>query len=272
VCEFRYNILLMVLFLTLGVTVVSAAPTRSDCNKSFFDVDVSSVADEYILYLPETSELNESSNFHLAAIGAEILKPPADFTYTQSSNAAKTLPPVPATLFMTLTGFLCVSFVKDRRVWLTALAGLLWAGQAGIQIIPQLAVDISKKYTRQSPTNIIYQNRIEDYDRLRSNIEGTQYIGLLHHLAGIPDSSMPLLRMSPASLRAEKSNNINAVLKNVYCARTRSNIETPQFATVDSSSLVNPAVICPTSRVEQNIYFSPAFNFSQLPRGPPNRT
>jgi hypothetical protein len=263
--------LLIVLFLTLAVTGVSAASTTSDCNKNFFDVDVSLVADEYILHLPEASEFSESSNSHLAAIGAEILKPPADFTSAQSSNAARTLPPVPATLFMTLTGFLCVSFVKDRRIWLTALAGLLWAGQAGIQVLPQLAVDISKKYTRQSPTNIIYQNRIEDYNRLRSNIEGNQYIGLLHHLAGIPDSSMQLLHISFVSLRTEKSN-INAVHKKAYCARPRSNIETPQFAIVGSSSLVNPAVICPTSRVEQNIYFSPAFIFQQLPRGPPNRT
>jgi hypothetical protein len=258
--------------LTLAVTGVSATPTTSGCNHNFLDGDVSSTADECVLYLPETNEFSESSNSHLAAIGAEILKPPADFTYTQSSNAAKTLPPVPATLFMTLTGFLCVSFVKDRRVWLTALAGLLWAGQASIQIIPQLAVDISKKYTQQSPTNIISPNRIEDYNRLRSNIEGTQYIGLLHHLAGIPDSSMPLLHISLVSLRAEKSNNINALRKNAYRARTRSSIEAPQFAIVDFSSFLSSAVVCPTSRVEQNIYFSPAFNFSQLPRGPPKWT
>jgi len=285
VCRFRHNKLLIVLLSVLAATGVSAAPTTSDCNKNFIAVDTSSASDEHILYIPETNEVGVSSNSHLAAIGAEILKPPADFTDSQPVST-KTLPPVPATLFMTLTGFLCVSFVKDRRVWLAALAGLLWAGQAGIQVIPQLAVNISKKHIHQkSLANTACLHWFEDNDRLRSDIEGTQYIGLLRYLAGIPEStkSLPLpASLSPLrvpSLRAQRAfssersrrgSNLDVLLKNLLSARTASNIAAPQFAIIDFSSLLNPALLCPAALAEQNIYFSPAFIFQQLPRGPPN--
>ncbi len=192
----RKDITLLIIVLSLGMaTDINAAPTMSDENHDCIAVDVSPSQEAHFTYILETSQINDISNSDLKAIGAEILKPPADFTYPQP-DAAKTLPPVPAGLFMTLTGFLCVSFVKDRRIWLAALAGLLWAGQAGVQVIPQLAVNISKKHIQhKSLANTVCLNRFEDYSRLRSDIEGTQYIGLLRHLAGIPEKprSLPLL-------------------------------------------------------------------------------
>jgi hypothetical protein len=266
----RKNIILLLIVLSLGMAkTLSAAPTVSDGNHNFAAVDVSPSQESHFTYIPETSQINDISNSHFKAIGAEILKPPADFTYPQT-DAARTLPPVPAGLFMTLTGFLCVSFVKDRRIWLAALAGLLWAGQAGVQVIPQLAVNISKKHIQQkSPINTVCLNRFEDYGRLRSDIEGTQYIGLLRHLAGIPERpGSLLLPVSPSPLRAQRSN-LNVLLKNLLSAR-KSNITARQFAIIDLSSLLNPALVCPAASAEQNRYFSPAFTFQQLPRGPPN--
>ncbi|MBA7625512.1 hypothetical protein ES703_32942 [subsurface metagenome] len=263
-------------------TAISAAPTMSDCNKNFVATDVLPASGTHITDIPETSQITESSNSCLAAIGAEILKPPPDFT-DFSPVGAKTLPPVPAALFMVLTGFLCVSLVKNRRVWLAALAGLLWAGQAGFQAIPQLASNISKKHIQQkSPVNTACLYRVEDCCRLRSDIEGTQYIGLLHYLAVIPAGTMSL--SLPASLlslptqrtfspeRNRSRSNLVASLNRVVSARTRSSAGVPQFAITHFSSLLNPAVICPAARSEQNTYFSPAFIFQQLPRGPPNQT
>ena len=194
----KNNIKLLITLLSLvAATAVSAHPTMSDYNKSFIVRAVSPTSDAHVHYVPETSQINQSFNSRLAAIGAEILKPPPEFT-DFSPVGAKTLPPVPAAFFMVLTGFLCVSLVKDRRVWLAALAGLLWAGQAGFQAIPQLATNISKHIQKKTPANIALLHRSEDLFRLRSDIEGTKYIGLLHHLAGIPAGKMSSIR-SPMS-------------------------------------------------------------------------
>jgi hypothetical protein len=204
----------------------------SNYNESFAAGAVSPTSEAHISFVHKTSHIIEPSNAHLANIGVELLRPPADFT-DSASVGAKILPPIPAALFMVLTGFLCVSLVKDRRLWLAALAGLLWAGQAGFHAIPQLAAHMSsqKHIQQKTPDNTACLYRVEDCCRSRSDIEGTQYIGLLHHLAAIPAGTMSLLL--PASL--------------------------PSY----------PAVICPAARAEQYIHFSPASTFAQLARGPP---
>ena len=175
----KKNIFLVILLSLVTAMAVSASPTMSNCNKSFVVGGELPASDTTAAYIPEASQISEFYNSRLAAIGAEILEPPPDST-DFSTVGAKTLPPVPAALFMVLTGFLCVSLVKDRRVWLAALAGLLWAGQAGIHAIPQSALNISKKHIqRKSAVNNAWLNLVEDSCRLRSDIEGIQYIGLL---------------------------------------------------------------------------------------------
>ena len=263
----KNNIILLITLLSLvAATMVSAHPTMSDRNMNFVVRAVSPTSDAGAIFVPETSQITEHFNSHLAAIGAEILKPPPEFA-DFSTVGAKTLPPVPAALFMVLTGFLCVSLVKDRRVWLAALAGLLWAGQAGFQVIPHLAVNISKKHIHQKShanTACLYR---EDLCRSRSDVEGTQYIGLLHHLEGIPAGKMSL--PFPASLISLRASSPSLRAKRAFSPERR---EGSQFAITHFSFLPNPAFICPAARAEQNTYFSPAFIFQQLPRGPPNFT
>lgn len=273
------NKLLIILLSLVAATTVSAHPTMSDYNKNFIVRAVSPTSDAHVPYVPETSQITEPFNSRLAAIGAEILKPPPEFT-DFSPVGAKTLPPVPAAFFMVLTGFLCVSLVRDRRVWLAALAGLLWAGQAGFQAIPQLATNISKHIQQKTTANIALLYRSEDLFRLRSDIEGTQYIGLLRHLAGIPDATVSFLHRIPASWYG-----VNSVrdklqqIRNLALERSegtryaiRNTNEAPQFAIAHFSFLLNTAVICPAARAEQYICFSPAFIFARLARGPPNFT
>ncbi len=290
----RNNKLLSVLLSLVAATVVSAAPTmcdcikNCDCNKNFLAGAVSPTSDAHVHYVSETSQINQHFNSELAAIGAEILKPPPEFT-DFSPIDTKTLPPVPAAFFMVLTGFLCVSLVKDRRVWLAALAGILWAGQAGFQAIPQLASNISKHIQQTSPSNIALMHRIEDLCRLRSDIEGTKYIGLLRHLAGIPAGTMSLplpasllsLQAPSPSLRAKRSN-LNA--PHEYFVSARAKLRRVVFSLCHrcppnfphhlggASPTLHPAFICPASRAEQYICFSPAFIFARLARGPPNFT
>jgi hypothetical protein len=173
---------------------------------------------------------------------------------------------------MVLTGFLCVSLVKDRKLWLGALAGLLWAGQTGIQAIPKLTAYISSKkhIQRKSHTNTVRLHQFEESLRLRSDNEGTKYIGLLHRLAGIPNTTMSLsLRASLQSLRAQRSNLIVS-LKQASSARTNCNLAAPQFAITHLSFLLIQATNCLAPGAKQYIHFLPGFTFAHLARGPPN--
>jgi len=278
---YKSSRLSFVLLLLVMATAVKAGPTMSNFNESFVAGVVSPTSESHIFFVRETSQITEPSNTHLANIGAELLRPPADFTNT-SPVGAPSLPPAPAALFMVLTGFLCVSLVKDRRVWLGALAGLLWAGHTGIQAIPKLAAHISSKkhIQRKSHTNTVRLHQFEESLRLRSDIEGTKYIGLLHHLAGIPNAIMSLsLPASLQSLRAQKAfspersrrgSNLIVSLKQASSAQTNCNLAAPQFAITHLSFLLIQATNCLAPRAKQYIHFSPGFTFAHLARGPPN--
>ena len=260
-----------VLLLLIMATSVKAGPTMSNFNESFFAGVASPTSQTHIFFVLETSQITEPSNAHLANMGVELSKPPVDFT-SSPPVGTQPLPPVPAALFMVLTGFLCVSLVKDRRFWLGALASLLWAGQTGIHAIPKLAAHISsKKHIQQkSHTNTVRLHRPEESLRLRSDFEGTKYIGLLHHLAGIPNPTTSLLLPSPLqSLRAQRSNLI-VLLKQVSFAQTKCIPTAPQFAITHLSSLLIRATNCLAPGAKQYIHFSPAFTFVHLARGPPN--
>jgi len=268
---YKSSRLSFVLLLLVMATAAKAGPTMSNFNESFVAGVVSPTSKSHIFFVRETSQITEPSNAHLANIGVELLRPPADFTNT-SPVGAQSLPPVPAALFMVLTGFLCVSLVKDRRVWLGALAGLLWAGHTGIQAIPKLTAYISSKkhIQRKSHTNTVRLHQFEESLRLRSDIEGTKYIGLLHHLAGIPNTTMSLsLPASLQSLRAQRSNLIVS-LKQASSARTSCNLAASQFAITHLSFLLIQATNCLAPRAKHYIHFSPAFTFAHLARGPPN--
>lgn len=262
--------MLIILLLLVTATATKAGPTMSNYNESFAAGAVSPTSEAHISFVHKTSHIIEPSNAHLANIGVELLKPPADFT-DSAPVGAKILPPIPAALFMVLTGFLCVSLVKDRRLWLAALASLLWAGQAGFHAIPQLAAYMSsqKHFQLKTPDNTVCLYRVEDCCRSRSDIEGTGYIGLLHRLAAIPAGTMSLrLPASLPSLQAQRTNLI-ASRKRVVSARTRSSAGALQFAIAHFSSLLDSVVFCPAVRAEQYIHFSPASTFARLARGPP---
>jgi hypothetical protein len=229
----------LLLFLSLLVASASiAAPTVSDYNRDVAAPTLSLISDASHIESYEINQIGEPTNSHLASVAAEFLKPPAATDLQALSISAKSLPAVPGALFLGLTGFLCVSLVKDRRVWLAALAGLLWLGQTGFAALPQLASHLcsKKQIQQQSPISLTYVSELDGSFRLRSDIEGTQYISVLRHLAGIPNPGKIL-----AAIIFE-SYNFNLLLK------------------------------CSAVRTEQIVSFSPAFIFARLARGPPERS
>jgi len=234
-------------------------------------------SDVHVATVHDATQISEYTDSHLAGLAAEFLKPPAAFTGPPAPPIhIKSLPAVPGALFMVLTGFLCVSLVKDRRVWLAALAGLLWLGQAGIQAVPQLALRLShRNHTEQQfSAELTYPYYLENSNRLRSDIEGTQYIGLLHHLAGIPDSTMLLLQRRLLLLQSRLSfvKPRLSFLRRQESSQTEDEFGTPQSAITRFSSCPIPLLKCLASRAEQFIRFSPAFIFDNLARGPPKLT
>jgi hypothetical protein len=252
--------LLITLLSFVVVTAAKAAPTMSDCNRDFVACTLSASSDAHSRSVFKANQVTELCDSHLAAIAAEFQKPPVSFMNLPAGGVgAESLPPVPGALLMVLTGFLCVSLVKDYRIWLAALAGLLWVSQSGIQALPQLATHLgSKKHIqRESPTVCLHQ--FENAGRLRSDIEGTQYIGLLHRLAGIPyskDVSQLCFRSghSPTSMRNEER------------------LRVRQFAILSFSLYLIQSINCSASRAERSVCFSQALIFAQLPRGPPMPT
>lgn len=247
---FRFkNNLVIVLLPLLVFSVTNASPTLS--NRIIVDCFQNTGKDSYIpITVDVTCNIDDDSS-HLSEAAAEFFKPPQTFTGSPSAFVgARSLPAVPGALLMGLTGFLCVSLVKDRRFWLATFTGLLWAGQTGIQALPHLALHFGNRsrIEQQFDLEFTYQYNLEN-SRLRSDVEGTQYIGLLHHLAGIPDGTIHQF--------SHKS------------GQTRDEFRAPQFALREFSSNLIFETKCLAAKVEQIIFFSPAFIFDNLARGPP---
>ena len=252
----------LLLFLSLLVTSAAfAAPTVSDDSRNFVAPALSAGANVQLLGY-EINQTSELYNTHLATVAAEFLKPPATTDLPASSVPAKPLPPLPAAIFLGLTGFLCVSLVKDRKLWLTALTSLLWLSHAGFTSLPKFASHIrSKKQIQHSAAGekkLTYVSELDGSFRPRSDLEGTGYIGLLRHLAGIPDTAKSVQRR--ADTLHTKRFTLNAI--------RHTNKATP-FAIIKRL----PEIILPTNclvfTAEQPITFSPAFIFSRLARSPP---
>ena len=251
----RFRRLTLVLLLSFAIAA-RGAQSVENCPAS---CTVYCSSDSYFHSSSVFDQADDTYNPYLARIGKELLDPP-DEAADWNTLPAKSLPGVPATFFMVLTGFLCVSFVNDRRIWLATLAGLLWLGQTGLSAIPQVASHLvgKKDVTQNHSRNFVGVGK--GRYRLRSDVEGTQYIGLLHHLAGIPSTVLSSIPASISSLRTWRSN--RHVAGSAYSAR-------PEFAIAQAPSDISNSTVCSARVAEHFVLFSPAFAFSNLARGPP---
>ena len=234
---FRASGLLWVLLLLFAGSAIEAAPTIGNYNSVTGDLAVYPNSNIERPVTTSVTQFVEYGSSAFASVAADFLKVPADSGVPAASpySYSRNLPPVPGTILMVLSGFLCVSLVKDRKVWLAVLAGLLWAGQTGIQTLPQLVLRVSQR-SRIEQQSSTYSYCIKDSYRLPSNTEDIQYIGLLRHLEGIPKVGNAFSSLS---------------------------------ATIDVP-IMSPLLKCMAFEFERFICFSPAFIFGNLPRGPPN--
>jgi len=263
---------LLLLSSLLMTSAAYAAPTVSD-NSSTLGAPAPSTSANAPGY--EINQTSEIYNLHLATVAGELLKPPAAADLLAAPVAAKPLPPLPAAFFLVLTGFLCVSLVNDRKVWLAAFAGLLWLTHAGFTTLPKFASHIiSKKQIQQSTANLTYVSQLDGSFRPRYELEGSEYIGLLRHLAGIPDTTMSLPSFLPlrgVPSLAGRGSNLNLLRNCLFPVQDEHNFRLPQFAinlSIPNSILSDN---CLASGAEQILPNLPAFPFLRLARGPPQK-
>jgi hypothetical protein len=238
------------LVLLVAFSGVKSAPTIGGGDEAKLIADkVSPASNADVPSVGELELFKGTSNSSLTHIATEILKPPVGFMDNSAlPPGTKHLPPVPAALFMGLTGFICVTLVRDRKVWLTVVATLLWIGQIGITALPKAAVHlVSRKhqYLQQQYSSALQKR----FSGLRINLVDREYAGLLHHLEGIP-----------AKIRSTKYD-------------IRYTILFPSIIDGYAINTVSPCLIralnCLSFEVRQFFCFSPAFIFESMPRGPP---
>jgi len=58
--------------------------------------------------------------------------PPDSRMYHSGAHLVPALPALPSAVWMVLAGFLPLTWVRDRKRWAMAVAGVLWLGQAGL--------------------------------------------------------------------------------------------------------------------------------------------
>jgi len=245
--------LLCGVFVSLSLTTVGAAPTVTWCRDNVVTSSGSHNSDAHVT-LGDTVNFADYSNSSLSGFAEEFLMPP-EGAIGLSSRHAKSLPAVPGTLLMVLVGFACVSLVRDRRVWVAALAGALWAGQAHVKTLPGLAQRIvhTNYKAGQICLKIARHWHLEKFSRLRGDFKSIQYAGLLHHLAGIPAGSTS----SQFKHRSRKNPDMSGPSQYAL-------IYLPNCAACPTRAL--------TSEAWQFTRFSPAFMFGNVARGPPEKT
>jgi len=190
---------------------------------------------------------------------SELAKALLQPSFSDSRTMARRhLPAVPPALMMVLTGFMCVSLIRDRKVWLAVLAGLLWAGQTGINTLPELASRLSRRVHNAQPVDetLVASYLLRDGYYPESYSEQTRYVGLLHHLEGIPQETKPftIKRIS---------------LTRFYPGASGCHTRASQHAIVSVLSSLSTTYNCLVRPTRQFVCFTPAFIFCQLPRGPP---
>jgi hypothetical protein len=264
------KLLVLVTLLVAGLSDVSlAVATVGDALYAVYDSSNSFTSQSAVI--DPTVDLTGQIDSPRAAVGLEMLKVPtvdaaanAIASVVRSTSNYKVMPAVPAAFLMVITGFLCISLVKDRKVWLAAFVGMICLGQLGITALPKVAANFKDAFMTSVSTSLVSLN-VSEHDsefRVRSEVEGTTYIGLLRKLSGIPDTfgGSTFNSLSTTDIVCGFVSSTQSDLK--YGVSTFAAYISNLFSFETLSS-------CPVRSTGQHMAFSPAFQISILPHGPP---
>ncbi len=190
---YRYAVFMVAL--AIAFSAGAAVTTQTNPDVRSFQRPASTCPSKGNLW---SSQLIEPVRPDLARAAKELLSPPTATTYALKNTTAhqvKSLPPIPTAFFMTLTGFLSVSLIRDRKHWLSALGFMLSAGSAGLHALPKLTPSYHSITVNQIKNPLFASalyRRLEQIHLPRTELDGTSYVGLLRHLSAIP-SLKPLI-------------------------------------------------------------------------------
>ncbi len=190
----KVDTLLLVMMLGFAVSLANASPTVDRFDGTGIDHSFQDNADNSLRSQAALAQLTAYGSTDFSHLCADFVKPPiaSERAATLDDHRIKALPAVPGAIFMSLIGFCCVSLVRDRKFYLAIMIAALGLSQAGIQSLPRFlpGSTLKKNNCRQLQFDELGLSAlIGRSSRLRSDIEGNKYIGLLRHLAGIPSFS-----------------------------------------------------------------------------------
>ena len=190
--------LLLVMVLVFAASTANASPTVGRFDGTGIDHSFQDNEDNSLRSKAAPVQLTAYGSTDFSHLYADFVKPPiaSERAATSDDLRIKSLPAVPGAVFMSLIGFCCVSLVRDRKFYLAIMIATLGLGQAGIQSLPRLLPisSLRKNSSDQLKSSECSLSALMPRSsRLRSDIEGNQYIGLLRHLAGIPSFSTDLI-------------------------------------------------------------------------------
>lgn len=181
-----------------------------------------------------------------------------------AENEVRDLPGVPAAVFMALFGFACISAVKDRKFYVAAFAGLLCVCQASINVLPKMARLHRGRDVNRYSADSIYTRQVLNSFRPRCEIEGNDYAGLLHKLAGIPDSITDPFKSAKQEGVAQSTESHTASLYSSDLSYHPS-----LSAILESFYYARLSFDFATAGMRRLHYVDPAFFLNLLPHGPP---
>jgi|GEM_PF-3905915 len=173
------------------------------------------------------------------------------------------VPAVPPALLLGLTGFLCVTMVKDRKFWILLALGALSLSFAGLHTATKLVCSVrltNHGHNRKLQTSSAGRSYLGQSRRKRADIEGTGYIALLHYLEGLPGGALsltdiPQLTTSAPGRRDYGQPQPRFVISDIF-AESLMQCERRNTSLYDIKTHAAPA-------------FWPGFSFDLLAHGPP---
>ena len=225
---------IFVLIVLCAVMPATARPTWSSeelfySSSSAVAVDNEQCSPAYYLSSANNPEISRLAILYPATMDVPASEP--------TSVSAMLLPATPASGLLTLVGFICVSLIRNRRIWLAGFAGLSLVGQTRTQAV-------------------VSSSRNDD-SQARGNLFGSYPKGLtLPNTAGVfafSQKDIPRVNFTHTAFRTAAGSDCHCSYSAVLNLVLRP----------DSNGL------CLVSGTRQFVCFSPALIFCRRPRGPP---
>ena len=236
-----FSFLLLVFFNPVSQALPLENPHRIDRNPT---------ANQIAMHNTNQAFLQSPSDLILQNLGQKINTPahPGKNLVSGQIKKLKYLPPLPAAVIMVSIGFLCITFVRDRKFWLAGLFCLIWPIQYFFNALPTPVLLTEKQNhlsSNKSLSSVYFLRSLSNsHFRLFSNI------------------AIKLIDNNPALLTIKHKSLIHIKLCN-------NNRQISSLSAAVNPSSFNSAVNLYDIISEKKLIFSPAFIFQNLSRAPP---